>query len=112
MSGGVRRTAPVVLHSAMRKMLIYFARMHCAARSDKLEQLLRPLSFGAGQWQTNVVHRNSRLPRMHQRMQRGGHKAIRDKEVFFDVEGLVTSLEFTSAIMLYPMPQDQILGPR
>src|SRR5258708_10364662 len=43
LGGGVRRAAPVILHRTVREMVVYFARMHCAAFAYELQQEICPL---------------------------------------------------------------------
>ena len=49
---------------------------------------------------------------MHQRLQSTRDVTVVHKEVFFNVELRIATLQITGVIVLYPMPQYQILSPR
>src|SRR5260370_32936057 len=48
MGGGVRRAAPVVLHSTMREMVVHLPRVHSTAFAHELQQEFRLFAAGSG----------------------------------------------------------------
>src|SRR5215470_16458088 len=93
----------------MREILIDLARMYDASLAHKLQQSER--TFSPRSWPRQPVlggHAAIR-PRMHQCLQLTRHEPIIDEEVFFDAEPNVSALQITCAVILDPMPQDQVL---
>jgi hypothetical protein len=49
---------------------------------------------------------------MHQRLQLPRDESVIDEEVFLHAEPCISAFEVPRAVVLYPMPKDQVLCPR
>src|SRR5206468_7912636 len=91
MRRGVRRTAPVVRHSAVRKVVIDLARVDGAALEYELEEELRPLPACRRPGPTTLGGNAGVGARMHQRLDGPCHEAVGDEEVLLEVEHRVAA---------------------
>ena len=110
MRGGVRLSAPVIPHRAVREMFVHFARMHRTARLHELQQQLRAL-FLFGRPFPHPFGGNAGVETgMHQRLQGSRDEAVDDEEILLDAELHVAAFEIARAIAVDAMAQNQILS--
>src|SRR5262245_22756814 len=112
MSGGAGQPAPIILDPAVRKMIVYFARMYFPSFSHKFQYPLREFPArgrpGSRSFGRHIDFRTG----MHQRLKRLRHKPVDDEEVFLDLELRIQPLEVPGAVTLYTMTQDEVLSAR
>jgi hypothetical protein len=48
---------------------------------------------------------------VHQRLQRSGHEAVIDEDVFLDAELAIPPFEIAGSVVLHTMTQHQVLSP-
>src|SRR5262249_13264759 len=112
MSGGTGQAAPIILDAAVRKMIIYFARMYLPALSYKFQHKLREFPArgrpGSRSFGRHIDFRTG----MHQRLKRLRHKPVHDEEIFLDLDLRIHPFEVPGMVILYTMTQDEVLSTR
>src|SRR5262245_29815918 len=110
MSGRAGHSAPIIPDAAVRKMLIYFARVYLALLFDKFQHELRELLArgrpGSRSFRRHIDFRTG----MHKRLKRLRHKTVHDEEVFLDLEPGIQPLEVPGAVLFYAMTQNEVLS--
>src|SRR5215510_1887682 len=112
MSGGAGQAAPIILDAAVRKMIIYFARMYLAAFSYKFQHALREFPARGRPGSTSFGRHIDFRTGMHQRLKTLRHKPVHDEEIFLDLELRVQPFEVPGFVIFNAMAQYQVLSAR
>src|SRR5437588_11115761 len=112
MGRGVRGATPVVLHRAVREMIIYFARVHRPAFAYELQQELCVFLARGGPGLTAFGRDAGVRARMHQHVYGSCHEAINEEEVLLDTELRVATFEVAGTVVLDTVAQNQVLSAR
>src|SRR5260370_36701414 len=112
MSGSVRQPAPVVPDSAVRKIVVYFARVSFTALPHKSQQELRAFLARGRPFSRSFGRHTSLRAWVHERLNRLCHEPVHDEEVFLDVQLRIEPFEIAGVIIFCAMAQYKVLGTR
>ena len=112
MSGSVRQPAPVVPDCAVRKIVIYFARVCLTALSHKSQHKLRAFLARGRPFSRCFGRHTGVRARVHECLNCVCHESVHDEEVFLDRQLRVESFEVAGVVIFCAMTQHKILSAR
>src|SRR5260370_6983352 len=108
MSGSVRQPAPVVPDSAVRKIVVYFARVSFTALPHKSQHEVRTFLARGRPFSRSFGRHTSLRAWVHERLNRLCHEPVHDEEVFLDPQLRIEPSDTPARPIFCPLTQYKV----